>query len=75
MERAIEIDPVYAESWYNKGETFRQRDRYKEAIGCFEKAVLIDPNYVRAWNSIGFVFMAAGRKREADAAFARAGMQ
>ena len=73
FDRDIEIDPGYSEALYNKGESYRRRDKYADAIICFEKVIGIDPNYVKAWNSIGLALMAMDRIADAEIAFAKAG--
>ena len=37
-DRAIEINPRYAEAWYNKGVELGNLGRYPEALACFERA-------------------------------------
>ncbi len=66
------MDPGYPEALYNKGESYRRRDKYANAIMCFEKVIGIDPYYVKAWNSIGLALMAMDRIAEAEIALAKA---
>jgi len=51
--KAIEINPKYADAWYNKGVTLVQLERQEEAIKAFDKAIEIYPKYAGAWNNKG----------------------
>ncbi len=45
LDKAIEIEPNYAQAWANKGAVMQGLERYEEAIECFDKAIEITPNY------------------------------
>ena len=48
-DRAIEINPRYAEAWSNKGVALGKLERYQEAIGCLEGAQRLgDPQAAQA---------------------------
>ena len=41
---AADIDPEFAEAWYNKGIALMTLGKYLEAIRTFDKAIAINPN-------------------------------
>ena len=41
---AADIDPEFAEAWYNKGIALMTLGKYLEAIRTFDKAIALDPN-------------------------------
>jgi tetratricopeptide (TPR) repeat protein/tRNA A-37 threonylcarbamoyl transferase component Bud32 len=53
-EKALEIDPRYADAWINKGLSLHALKRQDEEILCYEKALEIDPRHVLAWNNKGW---------------------
>lgn len=72
-EKAIEINPKYAEAWYNKGNAFmnlrrieKNINRYNDAIQCFDQAIQIDPHYANAWNIKGIALYGLGRYSEGE---------
>ena len=44
-DKAIEIDPQYADAWNNKGSALGCLGKYEEAIAAYDKAIEIDPQY------------------------------
>ena len=42
--QAADIDPGFAEAWYNKGIVLMTLGKYLEAIRTFDKAITINPN-------------------------------
>jgi Flp pilus assembly protein TadD len=42
-ERAVQIDPEYAEAWNNLGIGYEQDGRFDEARAAYEKALKLDP--------------------------------
>lgn len=45
FQKAIEINPFYAEAYNNLGAVYLYKEEYKEAIPYLEKAIEIDPAY------------------------------
>jgi tetratricopeptide (TPR) repeat protein len=41
-----ELDNFFPLSWYRKGEILFLKDRYDEAIQCFDKSLELDPTNV-----------------------------
>jgi Tfp pilus assembly protein PilF len=49
FEKAIELDPTYAQGWNNLGIGYEQTGRFADARRAYEKALALDPNngYIR----------------------------
>ena len=71
-DRAIELEPEYANIWYNKGISLYDLQRYEEAITAYDQAIELDPEDVRPWNNKGFVLKTLKRYEEAIRAYDRA---
>ena len=56
-DKAIEIDPKEAASWYFRGKSKYFLDQFEEAIQDFDKAIEIDPEKSSAWESRGFAYL------------------
>lgn len=52
-EKAIQLRPLYASPWVNKGIALRALGQYEEAERCYRKALEIDPDYAQAYASLG----------------------
>jgi len=55
----------YALAWSKKGDAFRARGIYSEAINCYDKAIELDPGLVHVWSKKGDAFRAWGNYHEA----------
>ncbi len=64
-ERALELDPRYANAWNNKGFSLYALGRYEEAISCYERSLELDPRNAEAWFNKALVEEEIGRRREA----------
>lgn len=64
FEKAIEIDPKYAEAWYNKGVVLVELEKYNESVQAYDKAIEIDPKYADAWWERGFALYKIGKYNE-----------
>jgi len=47
--RAIRIDPMYAEAYYNRGNVYSYMGQFEKAVSDFTKAIQIDPHYRMAY--------------------------
>ena len=56
MNKAIEIDPDYAEAYLERGALFLTRREIKNSISDFKTALKIDPNYTDAIYNLGYVY-------------------
>lgn len=51
FERAIELQPDYAEAWAGKGGVLQMLERYQEALVACDKAIELKLNLSDAWNN------------------------
>ena len=49
-EKAIEIEPNYADAWYNKAELLKHQGLEDEATNCFNKVKEIEGNLLTSKN-------------------------
>jgi tetratricopeptide (TPR) repeat protein len=59
-QNAIQINPNYAEAYYNMGIAYRNLDSYKLAIDCYSKALEINPKYANANYNLGNALKSIG---------------
>ncbi len=71
-DRALAIDPRYANAWINKGAALWKLGCYDEAIGCYDRALDIEPQTAALWNNRGTSLQCLGRREEAIRCFERA---
>jgi len=55
FDKAIEIEPRYAEAYYFRGRAYYYKRRYDKAIADFTKAIEINPGYPEAYNCRGHI--------------------
>ena len=58
--RAIELDPNYAEAYYNCGITYGKKGELDHAIVDFTKAIELNPNYADAYYNRGVAYSNKG---------------
>lgn len=68
-EKAIDLDPEYANVWYSRGITLSETGNYEDAIFAFEKAIAINPKLTGAHFSRGVALSKLGRKNDAVASY------
>jgi len=51
LEKAVQIDPKFAEAWYQLGK-LQQKSKPQDALASFEKAVAADPQFVPPYEPI-----------------------
>jgi len=71
-QKALQLNPTLAETFYNFGEALKEKGMFDEAIDSFKHAISNDPLYAEAYLSIGHIFAFQGRHEEAIAAFNKA---
>jgi len=59
-KKALEINPNFADAYYNMGIAFKDKGDFKSAIESYEQTLKVDPNYAAAYNNIGNVFLIEG---------------
>src|SRR5262249_13886443 len=68
VERAITLNPNYAEGYAGLADSLSLAGRPEEAIGLAEKAMRLNPRYPPMYlNSLGFAYLSAERYEEAIA--------
>jgi tetratricopeptide (TPR) repeat protein len=72
FNKAIKIEPGYADAWFNKGVALGKLGRYDEALKAFNKAIEIKPDYADTWYNKGVALHKLGRYDEALKAFNKA---
>ncbi len=71
-ERAVELDPEYAEIYQVLGRAHLTAGQLDEAILRFQQAVHLDPYHGYALNNLGLAWLQAGKPEQAAEALAQA---
>ena len=71
-DKAIEIQPNYADAWNNRGLALSNLSKYQKAIASYNQAIEIQPDYVNAWNNRGAALEDLGKYKQAISDFDRA---
>src|SRR4029077_3859455 len=71
-QKALEIDPNYAEAHNNLGAALFQKGQLDEAVVEYQKALEIDPNFVEAHSNLGAALFQKGQRDEGIAQFQEA---
>ena len=53
LKKAIEIDPMLAQAYYNRGIGYDKQKDFSQAIADFTKAIAINPKYAQAYTNRG----------------------
>jgi tetratricopeptide (TPR) repeat protein len=69
FEKAIQINPTYADAHCNLGSTFIRKNQLKDAILAYKEAIDIDPNFAQPYFNLGIIFNNIGKVDEAIACF------
>jgi tetratricopeptide (TPR) repeat protein len=69
FERAIQIDPTYADAHCNLGSALIRQDRVKDAIIAYKEAIDIEPNFAQPYFNLGLLLNNIGKIDEAIACF------
>jgi tetratricopeptide (TPR) repeat protein len=69
FERAIQIDPTYADAHCNLGNVFVRQNQIKDAIISYKEAIDIDPNFAQPYFNLGILLNNIGKIDEAIACF------
>ena len=67
--KALAIEPNYADACYNMGMALQKQGKLQEAIKAYNKALAIKPDYVDAYNNIGVALTGQGKQEEAIEAY------
>ena len=76
FQRAIDLDPSYAEALTNLGVTLAQQGRWEEAIAAYRKAISLPiyPSPEVAYANLGWAYLNLNKPREAEESY-RAAVQ
>jgi len=71
-ERALEVDPEFADAYCNLGTVLYNQDRKAKARACFERALEIEPDHLEANLNLAALLEEAGRNESALRHYKRA---
>jgi tetratricopeptide (TPR) repeat protein len=71
-DRAIEMDPKFADAWFNKGVSLLALKKPAEAVACYDRALELKPRFEQALSNKGVALRALGKVGEALACYERA---
>jgi tetratricopeptide (TPR) repeat protein len=54
-QKAIQIEPMYSDAYFNKGITYTEQGKMKKAIKFYNKAIKLNPSDARLFNNRGYV--------------------
>ena len=60
-ERAVKIDPSYAEAYSNLGYTYRKQEKFDKAVRAYKKAIKLDPKLAEAHEYLGEAYAEMGK--------------
>jgi len=72
FEKAVEIDPNYAESWYQAGFCYGMLGRHADALKASRQAAKLRPEWAETFVNIGASSFALGQYKEAAEAYRQA---
>lgn len=72
FEKAVEIDPNYAESWYQAGFCYGMLGRHADALKASRQAAKLRPEWAETYVNIGASSFALGQYKEAADAYRQA---
>ena len=55
-DKAIKLDPNYANAYNNRGLAYYHEKDYKKAMADFNKAIELNPDFARAYNNRAYVY-------------------
>jgi len=67
FEKAVEIDPEYAQAWSDLGEVLQKKSQPTEARAAWEKALTADPKYIRPYVQLAILDLKEKRTEDAAA--------
>ncbi|MFA5347030.1 MAG: tetratricopeptide repeat protein [Methanoregula sp.] len=71
-DKAVFIQPGYADAWLNRGVVLENLGRYSEAVDSYDKAIVLQPSFAQAWFNRGVALRKLGRYVDAIASYDRA---
>ena len=71
-ERAVKVDPTFADALNNSGTIWYQRKKYEKAVKAYRKGIAIHPEMAVLHSNLGYAYFAQNKMEEAIASFRRA---
>ena len=71
-DRAIMIDPDYAEAWSRRASLFLNDENFPEALRDLDEALRLEPRHFGAWAGLGIMMETMGAEKEALEAYRQA---
>jgi tetratricopeptide (TPR) repeat protein len=71
-ERAVKVDPLYADAENNVGTIWYQRQKYGKAIKAYQKAIAMRKDMAVLYSNLGYAYFADKKFEEAIASFRQA---
>lgn len=71
FQKAVELDPTYADAFHNLGSAYAEQAKWEDAIGAYRRA-LAQTIYTRpetTYNNLGYAYWALDRRKDAEDAF------
>ena len=73
FEKALKINPLYADAWYKKGIAFYNSGKsLEDELSCYNKALEIDNGHAKAWYAKGWALYELGEIEKAKECCSRA---
>ncbi|MBI2486341.1 MAG: tetratricopeptide repeat protein [Deltaproteobacteria bacterium] len=72
FNKAIKIDPSYAEDYFTRGTTYDTKGQCDNAISDLSKAIELNPGYAEAYNNRGITYVNKGQYDQAISDFTKA---
>lgn len=69
FNEVLKINPLHADSWYEKGLSFASLELYEKGLYCFNKLLEIDLKYSAAWYLKASVEELLGKNEEAISSY------
>jgi predicted O-linked N-acetylglucosamine transferase (SPINDLY family) len=65
FQKAIELKPELADSYYNMGNAYKDKKQFDDAIACYQKALQRNHQIIEAHNNLGVAYQEKGQLDEA----------
>jgi tetratricopeptide (TPR) repeat protein len=72
FQKAVDLNPTWAEAHFNLARAYEQAEMGEEAVGAYERALAIQPNYYEACYNLGCTYLQAKRYDAAAMYFQKA---
>ena len=72
FNKAIELNPKYANAYYNRGVAYYSKGEYDKAIADYTKAIELNPKFAKAYNDRGIAYKNKGEYDKAIADYTKA---